>query len=90
MTNPCLQIVPLVLMTLTVACAPSRPVSAPIRLSLPAAALTRCRLPVLPDEPTQADLEATYVERGAALIECEGARRLAIDALRAERGLDDP
>jgi hypothetical protein len=40
--------------------------------------------------PTGADLEAAYVDRGAALIECEGARRLAVDALLAERGLSSP
>jgi len=90
MSNPCLRIAPLAFMTLTVACAPSRPTSAPTRLSLPVAATAPCRLPTLPDAPTQADLEATYVARGVALIECEGARRLAVDALRAERALSDP
>ncbi len=90
MSNPCLRIAPLAFMMLTVACAPSRPIFAPPRLSLPVAATTPCRLPTLPDAPTQADLEASYVARGVALIECEGARRLAVDALASQRGPSDP
>ena len=90
MSNPCLRIAPLAFMTLTVACAPSRPISAPPGLSLPVAAATPCRLPTLPEAPTQADIEAAYVARGVALIECEGARRLAVDALQSRRGPSDP
>lgn len=82
---------PLVCATLTAACAGSPPTSAtPPRISLPAAATTPCRLPVLPDPATLVDLERVYAERGAALIACDGARRLALDVLAAERALGDP
>lgn len=60
------------------------------RLSLPTAATAPCRLPILPDAPTQADLERVYVERGAALIACDGARRLAVAAFEAQNALADP
>ncbi|WP_125256685.1 hypothetical protein [Brevundimonas fluminis] len=87
----CRLIAPLAFMTLTAACAASPPTPAPPgRLSLPTAATASCRLPTLPETPTQADLERVYVERGAALVECDGARRLAVEALRAERLLADP
>jgi len=43
-------------------------------------ALEPCRLPVLPDGPiTWADLERVYLERGEALVECDQARRLALE-----------
>lgn len=85
-------IAPLVCATLTAACAASPPISAAPtpRLSLPAAATTPCRLPILPDAATQADLERVYVERGAALIACDGARRLAVAAFEAQVALGDP
>lgn len=40
---------------------------------------------VLPEDPTWADLEAGYVMRGRQLVECELARRLAVETLQAER-----
>jgi hypothetical protein len=77
--------------TLTAACAGSPPTFAPPpRISLPAAVTMPCRLPVLPDLATEADLERVYMERGAALIACDGARRLAVEALAAERSLSGP
>lgn len=82
---------PLVCAMLTAACASLPPTSAtPPMISLPAAATTPCRLPVLPDPATLVDLERVYAERGAALIACDGARRLALDVLAAERALGDP
>ncbi|MBU1324083.1 MAG: hypothetical protein KJ676_02475 [Alphaproteobacteria bacterium] len=45
---------------------------------------------MLPDPATLADLERVYAERGAALIACDGARRLALEGLAAERALADP
>ena len=51
--------------------------------------LQPCRLPVLPNPATQADLERVYVERGEALIACDGARRLAVEAKAAEDELLD-
>lgn len=61
----------------------------PPRLTLPALAETPCRLAVLPDNPTQADLEAVYITRGAGIVTCDAARQLAVDTLKAERSLLD-
>jgi hypothetical protein len=75
---------------MTASCAASPPMSAaPPRLILPRAALTPCRLDRLPDAPTQADLEASYMARGLALAECDAARRTAVETLEAERALQD-
>lgn len=71
-------------------CATSQPPSAsPPRLTLPAEALTSCRLDRLPERPTLADLEVAYMARGAALVTCDAARRLAVETLLAERALQD-
>ena len=75
---------------MTCACATSSPASAPI-LTLPPAARERCRLPVLPDSPTQADLDATYAARASALAVCDGRRDLAVQAFDAQtRALTTP
>ncbi|MDO9609314.1 MAG: hypothetical protein Q7J26_12380 [Brevundimonas sp.] len=44
---------------------------------------------MLPAEPTAADLDAAYVLRGAQIVACDGARRLALEVLLAERALLD-
>ena len=75
---------------LTSACAGSSPASAPI-LTLPQAARTPCRLPVLPDSPTQADLDAAYLARGEAVAVCDGRRDLAVQSFDAQsRALAPP
>ncbi len=76
---------------MTASCAGSDPRSAPPpRLTLPATATTSCRLPRLPEaHPTTADLEIAYIDRGAALAQCDAARALAVDTLLAERALQD-
>ncbi len=48
-----------------------------------------CRLDRLPEAPTLADLESSYMARGLALAECDAARRLAVETLLAERALQD-
>lgn len=74
---------------MTAACATSpRPV-APPRLALPDAAAQPCPLAVLPDHPTAADLDATYMQRGAQVVTCDAARALAVETLIAERRLID-
>ena len=72
---------------MTANCAASPPISmvAPVRLVLPEVARRPCALAVLPSEPTLGDLEAAYVERGAQIVACDGARRLAVETLEAER-----
>lgn len=76
---------------MTANCAASRPPSAmpPPRLILPNEASRPCRLAVLPEQPTRADLDAAYVTRGAQLVACDVARRLAVETLLAERALQD-
>jgi hypothetical protein len=46
-----------------------------------------CQLPQLSEAATQADLEAAYVQRGAAIVACDLARQVAVETLRAERSL---
>jgi len=80
----------LALPAMTASCAASHPPSAePPRLILPAASIRPCVLERLPEAPTIADLEIAYIERGARLVACEGARALAIETLTAERALQD-
>lgn len=67
-----------------------RPIYAdPPRLTLPALADQPCRLAVLPEEPTQADLEAAYIVRGGQIVTCDAVRRLAVETLTAERSMID-
>ena len=89
--NPWKAVAPIVCAAMTASCAGSRPVSmvAPARLALPEAARRPCALAMLPTEPTMADLEAAYVERGAQIAACDGARRLALETLDAERAMLD-
>ncbi|NBB64672.1 hypothetical protein GVN18_36050 [Pseudomonas sp. ODNR1LW] len=44
---------------------------------------------MLPDNPTQADLDAAYAARGGQVIACDGARQLAVETIEAERRLID-
>ncbi len=75
---------------LTAGCATSNPPPAPPpRLSIPEAASKPCLLDLLPENATQADLEAVYNARGAAVLNCDGARQLALETLLAERRLVD-
>lgn len=75
---------------LTNACA-SRPASAPLPLlTLPDVARQPCRLPVLPEAPTQADLDAAYLARGEAVAVCDGRRELAVQAFDAQQRAIQP
>ena len=77
--------------TMTANCAASPPLSrvAPARLVLPESAIRPCALATLPPEPTAGDLDAAYVLRGAQIVACDGARRLAVETLLAERAMQD-
>ena len=76
--------------TMTVSCASSPPPPVPPpRLTLPDAATQPCPLAVLPPNPTQGDLDAAYATRGAQIVNCDGARRLAVETLDAEHRLID-
>lgn len=59
------------------------------RLTLPEAASAPCALASLPARPGQADLEVAYMTRGAQIVACDGARRLAVETLLAEREMQD-
>lgn len=61
----------------------------PPRLTIPEAAKRSCALSVLPYNPTQADLDAGYMTRGAQIVTCDGARALAVETIEAERRLID-
>ena len=76
---------------LTSACAGSLPSStvAPPRLELPPEARAACALPRLAAEATEADLDRAYAARGAALVACDAARRLAVETLETERRMVD-
>jgi hypothetical protein len=56
---------------------------------MPAEATRPCSLYVLPERPTHADLEAGFALRGAQLLGCDAARRLAVDTHQAEHELED-
>jgi hypothetical protein len=56
-------------------------------LALPMTATTPCRLDRLPPDPTLADLESSYMARGAALAACDAARRLAVETFEADHAL---
>lgn len=74
----------------TAACA-SRPPSWPAapRIETPPEAARPCSLYVLPDMPTEADLEIGYATRGAQVVACDAARRLAVQTHEAEHALED-
>jgi hypothetical protein len=75
---------------LTASCAlrPPRSPAVP-RIEMPAEATRACSLYRLPENPTNADLEIGYAERGAALAICDAARALAVQTHAAEHALQD-
>ena len=82
--------VPLVCGLVTASCAPLRPGWPPApRIATPAEALRPCELYRLPEAPTQADLEIGYATRGAQVVACDAARRLAVATHEAEHALED-
>lgn len=83
-------IAPVACALLTASCA-ARPLSFPAapRIEIPTEAARPCSLFVLPRSPTQADLEIGYATRGAQLVACDAARRLAVQTLEAEHALED-
>jgi hypothetical protein len=55
---------------------------------MPAEASNPCGLYLLPPTPTQADLEIGYATRGAQILACDAARRLAVETHAAEHALE--
>jgi hypothetical protein len=56
---------------------------------MPPAASESCELYLLPQSPTQADLEIGYATRGAQIVACDAARALAVQTHAAEHALED-
>ena len=79
----------IVFATMTASCASWRPEPA-LRLPppLPEMATRPCPIAILPDQPTWADVEAAYVLRGRQLVECDLARRLAVEAATGGRAAE--
>lgn len=81
---------PLAYALLTASCASRTPVStAAPRIVTPVEAARPCAIHLLPDKPTLADLEIGYLTRGAQLVACDAARRLAVQTHEAEHALED-
>ena len=88
--RPWILLAPLACATLTVSCAsPGLSSRVAVRIATPAEAARPCALYTLPSAPTQADLEIGYATRGAALVACDAARRLAVETHEAEHELQD-
>ena len=51
--------------------------------------MSPCALYVLPEHPSEGDLDIGYVSRGADLVTCDAARRLAVQTWIAEHELQD-
>jgi len=45
---------------------------------------------MLPPQPTLSDLEIGYVTRGAQIVACDAARRLAVETYEAQQALTPP
>ncbi|WP_292107413.1 hypothetical protein [Brevundimonas sp.] len=76
---------------MSAACASWRPAPAPIQPPpTPAFALRPCPIATLPEAPTWADLETAYILRGRQLVECDLARRLAVETLEAMGAMSGP
>ena len=87
--RPWILLAPSACALLTSACAHRPPVlpAAP-QLQMPAQAAQPCELYRLPEAPTQADLEIGYAKRGAELVACDAARRLAVETHATEHALE--
>lgn len=85
--SPLLALLACALMTSSCATPPLSP-AAP-RLAMPQEARRPCELHRLPEHATQADLEIGYATRGAQIVACDAARRLAVDTHEAEHALED-
>jgi hypothetical protein len=81
----------LAVFTMPIASCASRPPTWPAapRIETPAEAARPCALYLLPQTPTQADLEIGYATRGAQVVACDAARKLAVQTLEAEHALEE-
>lgn len=58
------------------------------QVEMPPEARRSCQLSRLPADPTQADLEALAQSRGADIVACDAARRLAVQTHDDEHALE--
>lgn len=58
------------------------------QLAMPPEATRPCELHRLPEAPTLADLEVGFARRGAEIVACDAARRLAVETHEAEHALE--
>ena len=87
--HPLIPLAPIACALMTASCASWPPSPGAPRLTMPAEARRACELHRLPERPTQADLEIGYATRGAQIVACDAARRLAVETLDAEHGLEE-
>ena len=57
---------------------------------MPPAARQACELFVLPKDATEGDLDRGFVLRGAQIVACDSARRLAVETFDAQQALGMP
>ena len=58
------------------------------QIEMPAEAARPCKLSHLPEGPSHSDLDIAYAQRGADLVSCDAARRLAVQTHAAEHQLE--
>lgn len=58
------------------------------QIEMPAEARKACSLSRLPENPTEGDLEALAQSRGADIVACDAARRLAVQIHDDEHALE--
>ncbi len=87
--RPLPPIAPLGFAIMIASCASPRPSwpDAP-QIQTPPEASRPCAIHLLPERPTQADLEVGYATRGAQIVACDAARRLAVETHEAEHALE--
>ena len=76
---------------LTMSSCATRPPTSPAapRLAMPEEARRPCELHRIPERATQADLEVGYATRGAQIVACDAARRLAVETHDSEHALEE-
>ena len=60
------------------------------QIEMPPAARQPCEIFVLPPEPTEGDLDRGLALRGAQIVACDSARRLAVETFDAQQRLSEP
>lgn len=56
---------------------------------MPAVAKAPCKLTLVPEYPTQADIDAVVIDRGVKLVTCDAARGVAVETHEAQNSLQD-